>query len=118
MGLGSLSPHKGLFVRILLPLFAGIALIADARLAQPSPVSAHRGVPAGSGRRAGRDIADAGVGLPLRLVAVSGAGADGGVSIFVPLAARKSLRGTPGRQVLISMCGSQVRERLTRAEFA
>lgn len=30
VGLGSLSPYEGLFVRILLPLFAGVALIANA----------------------------------------------------------------------------------------
>ncbi|TAN02152.1 MAG: organomercurial transporter MerC [Rhodanobacteraceae bacterium] len=30
VGLGALSPYEGLFVRVLLPLFAGIALIANA----------------------------------------------------------------------------------------
>ncbi len=30
IGLGFLSPYEGLFVRILLPVFAGIALFANA----------------------------------------------------------------------------------------
>ena len=30
IGLGVLSPYEGLFIRILLPLFAGIALLANA----------------------------------------------------------------------------------------